>query len=83
MVVVTMQRGSARRIVAIALFVLIPLVFAILAFLVPSDGQDEVASIPAPETTLTLVRQALMKGTSGVAARPPTNRAEPVKDGPR
>ena len=83
MVVVRMQLGSKRRIVAIALFVLIPLVFAVLAFLVPPDGQNEAALIPAPEATLTLVRQASMKGTSGDAAGPATSGSKRIEHGSR
>ncbi len=83
MVVVRMQLGSKRRIVAIALFVLILLTFAVLAFLVPPDGENEAALIPVPEAKLTLVRRASMKGTSGDAARPATSGSERVEHGSR
>jgi len=83
MVVDTMQRGSARRIVAIAMFALILLAFATLAFLVPPDGQSEAGSIPAREDTLTLVRHASMKGTPGDAATPSTSRSKRVEPGSR
>jgi hypothetical protein len=83
MVIVTMQRDSARRVVAIALFVLIALVFAALAFLVPPDGQNQAAFTPAPEATLTPLRQASVKGASGDAATPQTSRSERVEHGSR
>ena len=55
MVVIATQRGSARRIVALALFVLIPLVFGVLALLFLPHKQNDAPMI-ASEATLTLLR---------------------------
>ena len=51
------QRGSARRIVALALFVLIPLVFGVLALLFLPHKQNDVPMI-APEATPRRVERA-------------------------
>jgi len=58
------QRGFARRTVAIALFVLIPLAFGVLALLFLRQGQKEAPSVTS-EATLTLVRGVRMNDTSG------------------
>ena len=73
MVVIATQRRCARRTVAIALFVLIPVVFGVLALLFLCHGPDDVSRI-APEATLTLLHRAPLKQASGDDATPPTSR---------
>jgi hypothetical protein len=73
MAAIATQRGSARRIVALALFVLIPLVFGVLALLFLPHKQNDVPMI-APEATLTLLRPMPLNRASGHAATQPTGR---------
>ena len=80
---ITTQRGSARRVVAIALFVLIALVYGVLALLVPPDGQHEAASIAGSETMLSFVHKAAMKDMSDDAATRATSRPDRVQHGSR
>jgi len=81
MVVGTMKRGFAQRIVAIALFARTPLAFAALPFLAPRDGRSEAGSIPAGNPTPAPIPRASMQGTPGDTAMGPTSRLERVERG--
>jgi hypothetical protein len=83
MAVISMQRGSARRIVAIALLALIPLVFCVLAVFVPRDAQNDAAPAPAAEATLTLLGRLPMKPSSERPPVPPGTRFDRAGHGSR
>lgn len=68
------QRGLARRTVAIALFVLIPVIFGVLALL-SFRYEPKDAPLVAPKPTLTLMELMTKKQVSGDHVTPPTSRA--------
>lgn len=83
MVDIATQRGFGRRTVAIALFVLIPLLFGVLALVFPGNGQNDPPPMSTLEASLTLLRPLPLKGASGDVATQPPSRGKHAEHGSR
>jgi hypothetical protein len=80
MVVVMTQHRFGRRVIALALLGLIPLVFVVLALLVGPAAQDDEAPVLGPQRAATLPGQAPAKPEQAIAT---TGAAATVRDDDR